>query len=148
MPRAMPSREQVTDTQPLRLDVAASLAFPDGSIGASGLRREARKGRLAVERIAGKDYTTLRAIEEMRELCRVQPKVPACGSNQSAVMQQGTSAPGLCGSSATDRGKLALAALLATAQAPSKPSRSTSPGNTKPRACADVIPLKSTSQTS
>jgi hypothetical protein len=44
---------------PIRLSVAAKLAFPDGSMTASGLRREAARGRLLVERIAGKDYTTL-----------------------------------------------------------------------------------------
>ena len=39
---------------------------------------EARKkrGRLVVERIAGKDYTTLANIERMRELCRVEIKAP------------------------------------------------------------------------
>ena len=44
---------------PLRLDVAAKLAFPDGSVTAGSLRREARAGRLVIERIAGKDFTTL-----------------------------------------------------------------------------------------
>jgi hypothetical protein len=39
---------------------------------ASGLRREAKRGRLVIERTAGKDYTTLRNIEHMRELCRVE----------------------------------------------------------------------------
>ena len=62
-----PSREDIGDDQPLRLAVAAALAFPDGSITASGLRREAGRGRLVVERIAGKDYTTLANIERMRE---------------------------------------------------------------------------------
>jgi protein-disulfide isomerase-like protein with CxxC motif len=61
----------VADDAPLRLDVAAALAFPDGSMTAAGLRREAAKGHLALERIAGKYYTTLRDIKEMRELCRV-----------------------------------------------------------------------------
>jgi hypothetical protein len=60
---------------PLRLALAAALAYPDGSMTASGLRKEAARGRLAVERTAGKDYTTLAAIEEMRMLCRLQPKV-------------------------------------------------------------------------
>ena len=143
MARTIPSRDQVTDTQPLRLDVAAALAFPDGSMGASGLRREAEKGRLAIERIAGKDYTTLRAIEEMRRICRVPPKEPACGSSLKNATHQEASASGQYGSSATARAKSALDALLATAKAPSKPSRPTSPGNTKPRATAAVIPLKS-----
>ena len=41
---------------------------------ASGLRREGARGRLVIERIAGKDYTTLANIERMRELCRVAAK--------------------------------------------------------------------------
>ncbi|KJC36741.1 hypothetical protein UB31_35780 [Bradyrhizobium sp. LTSP849] len=69
----MPSN--MSEEAPLRLKVAAQLAFPDGSMTASGLRREAARGRLEVERIAGKDYTTLESIRKMRELCRVQVKV-------------------------------------------------------------------------
>jgi len=60
----------------LRLEIAAAIAFPDGSMTASGLRREAERGRLIIERIAGKDYTTLANIERMRELCRVAAKAP------------------------------------------------------------------------
>ena len=52
---------------PLRLEIAARRAFPDGSMTASGLRKEAGRGRLAIERVAGKDYTTLSAIAEMRK---------------------------------------------------------------------------------
>lgn len=62
---------------PLRLRKAAELAFPGGGMTASGLRREAIRGRLVIERIAGKDYTTLAAITKMRELCRVQAKTDA-----------------------------------------------------------------------
>jgi hypothetical protein len=51
---------------PLRVHVAARRAFPDGTMTASGLRREAKRGRLVIERIAGKDYTTLAHIERMR----------------------------------------------------------------------------------
>jgi hypothetical protein len=58
------------------------MAFPDGSMTASGLRREAHRGRLIIERIAGKDYTTLDNIEEMRRLCRVEVKGRASGSNR------------------------------------------------------------------
>jgi len=70
-----PLAEVKADT-PLRLAVAAKIAFPDGSITAEALRREAARGRLTLERIAGKDYTTLANIERMRELCRVQAKAP------------------------------------------------------------------------
>jgi hypothetical protein len=58
-----PDPAQVKPDTPLRLDVAAALAFPDGSMKASGLRKEAGRGRLVVERIAGKDYTTLANVE-------------------------------------------------------------------------------------
>jgi hypothetical protein len=64
----------ITENTPLRLAIAAKLAFPDGSMTASGLRRERDRGRLAIERIAGKDYTTLADIQKMRDLCRVQAK--------------------------------------------------------------------------
>jgi hypothetical protein len=56
---------------PLRLDAAAKIAFPDGSMKESGLRREAKRGRLAITRIAGKDFTTLNHIKRMVELCHV-----------------------------------------------------------------------------
>jgi hypothetical protein len=62
-----------TDATPLRLKIAAELAFPNGGMTASGLRREAERGRLVIERIAGKDYTTLAAIADMRKLCEVRP---------------------------------------------------------------------------
>jgi hypothetical protein len=66
--------DTINQDAPLRLRKAAELAFPGGGMTASGLRREAIKGRLVVERIAGKDYTTLAAIAEMRKLCRVPAK--------------------------------------------------------------------------
>jgi hypothetical protein len=85
---------------PLRLSVAAKVAFPDGSMTASGLRREAARGRLYVERIAGKDYTTLVAIKRMRELCRVPAKALAC-SNGELDTREKSSSPKLSGSSRT-----------------------------------------------
>jgi hypothetical protein len=44
---------------------------------ASGLRREAARGRLSIERIAGKDYTTLANIERMRKTCQLPPRALA-----------------------------------------------------------------------
>ena len=57
----------ISKDAPLRLADAAILPFPLGGITASGLRKEANRGNLAVERIAGKDYTTLASIETMRK---------------------------------------------------------------------------------
>lgn len=59
---------------PIRLKDAIAIAFPHGGITVSGLRAEARRGRLKIERIAGKDFTTLRDVHEMRAACRVSPK--------------------------------------------------------------------------
>jgi transcriptional regulator with XRE-family HTH domain len=67
--------DRITPDTPLRLNVAAALAYPDGSMTASGLRKEALKGHLILERTAGKYYTTLAAITRMRELCQQNPKV-------------------------------------------------------------------------
>src|ERR1700675_1009998 len=47
--RHMPVNGDVGDTTPLRLAVAAATAFPDGSMTASGLRRECARGRLVIE---------------------------------------------------------------------------------------------------
>ena len=52
----------VPNTDPhalLRLEAAARIAFPDGSVKASALRREALAGRLVIYRIANKDFTTI-----------------------------------------------------------------------------------------
>src|SRR5262249_32472467 len=143
MRRSLPQLEKVKPDDPLRLDVAAALAYPDGSMTVSGLRREAAKGRLAIERVAGKDYTTLAAIEHMRALCRVPLKEPDSGSAPRNETPTARSASERCGSSETDRAKSARAALRRIARAPSAPSGSTSPTNTSPTGGAAVIPLKS-----
>ena len=40
----LPARDAVKPDTPLRLAVAAALAYPDGSMTANGLRNEARRG--------------------------------------------------------------------------------------------------------
>src|SRR5262245_7444635 len=74
-----PSNPEITPETPLRLKTAVRLAFPDGGMTVSGLRREAAKGHLAIETIAGKQFTTLNAIQEMRKKCRDNPRVRDCG---------------------------------------------------------------------
>src|SRR5262249_25604839 len=78
--RGDPDIGAVTPTTPLRLAIAAKLAFPDGSMKLSGLRREIARGRLAYELIAGKHYTTLADIEDMRRLCRIEVRAPGSAS--------------------------------------------------------------------
>jgi hypothetical protein len=107
----LPRREQINPDTPLRLSVAAALAFPDGSMTASGLRRECARGRLIVERIAGKDYTTLGNIERMRERCRVEAKVRDCGSESAAAEQPNGSSSITGARSAQMRAKMISARL-------------------------------------
>jgi hypothetical protein len=52
----LPRIGAISADTPLRLDVAAALAYPDGSMTAGGLRREHKRGRLIIELTAGKDY--------------------------------------------------------------------------------------------
>jgi hypothetical protein len=76
----------IGDDQPIRLAVAARLAFPDGSMTVHGLRREFYKGNLAIEVIAGKHYTTLNDIKAMRVKCRENPKGRGCtGASRDRV---------------------------------------------------------------
>lgn len=101
---------------PLRLDIAARIAFPDGSMGAPGLRKERDRGRLVTEKIAGKEYTTLAGIQRMRELCRAQPKEPALSGVMPATKPTASSATRPVGSSEMERRLLAQAAAMATAK--------------------------------
>ena len=98
---SIPPPEKITPDTPLRLAVAAALAFPDGSMTASGLRREAERGRLVIERVAGKDYTTLANIERMRELCRVEAKERDSGSAKRSTTERAGSPMPRSGSSKT-----------------------------------------------
>lgn len=76
----MPANDNLpSDDAPLRLKDAVRLAFPCGGMTVSGLRREHANGRLNLELIAGKQFVTLAAIREMRELCRVEVQGRASG---------------------------------------------------------------------
>jgi hypothetical protein len=108
--RKRPAVSRPDANAPLRLEVAAALAFPDGSITAKALRREARKGRLAITRVAGKHFTTLAAIEEMSLLCLVAPDHPDSSSNQPSVTGRAKSSGTPHGSSGTEEERFALAA--------------------------------------
>jgi hypothetical protein len=80
---ALPANDNIHPDCPLRLEDAVKYGFPFGGMTVSGLRRESEKGRLAIERIANKDFTTLRAIEEMRKSCRVKIEGRVSGGEKS-----------------------------------------------------------------
>jgi hypothetical protein len=60
----------VDPNTPLRLHDAVKLAFSAGGMIVSGLRRKIARGRLAHEMIAGKQFTTLTNIAEMRKFAQ------------------------------------------------------------------------------
>src|SRR5262252_3816307 len=128
---------QVDANAPLRLSEAARLAFPDGSMTATALRRERDKGRLVTERICGRDYTTLANIMEMRKLCRVSPREPISTSNPPAPAAAKLSPP--AGPSATVDTNSAYLSLKANLNKHNKPSPGTSSANTTPVSSATVI---------
>ncbi|MDX0485263.1 excisionase [Sinorhizobium medicae] len=68
-----PDKHRPDPNAPMRLKDIILIAFPHGGITPAGLRREAKRGRLKLMRIAGKDFTTLTAIEDMQRLCVVEP---------------------------------------------------------------------------
>lgn len=61
----IPDRAEITAGTPLSLDVAARIAFPDGSMSALALRNAATRGDLGHAKIGGRVYTTLADIERM-----------------------------------------------------------------------------------
>lgn len=61
----IPDRSEITTDTPLSLDVAARIAFPDGSMSGLALRNAATRGDLGHAKIGGRVYTTLTDIERM-----------------------------------------------------------------------------------
>ena len=112
---------------PMRLADAVKIAFPHGGMKVSGLRKEAAKGRLVIELIAHKQFTTLRAINEMRNLCRVQQNQPVSGSGQGAATVRRS------GSFSTADGNMQLDAAMMIAQGLTERSCAISPRSTRKR---------------
>ncbi|SIT58176.1 conserved hypothetical protein [Mesorhizobium prunaredense] len=127
---------------PIRLHLAAKIAFPDGSIGASSLRKERDAGRLTTEIIANKEYTTLAAIERMRELCRVKAKEPALSGGRKAANPTGSSGATQAGTSKITEGELAQDAAEMTLARLRIACKATSRKNTPRRGNGTVIPIK------
>jgi hypothetical protein len=133
MRNIVPPRETITPDTPLRLSVAAAMAYPDGTMTAAGLRREGLKGRLVIERTAGKDYTTLANIKRMRELCRVPERVSDSGCAEYDGAPMAGSLTMQSGSSVTDNIKKAHTAALMIVEELSGHSQPTSPKSISPK---------------
>src|SRR5262245_13636022 len=145
--------DSIKPDTPLRLDVALKIAFPQGGMTLSGLRRELKRrskqgGCGLIETIARKDFTTLNAIEKMRELCRGDQQGQDSGSNLKKSTPTASGSATRAGSSVTERAKSARASLEKTARELKPRSASTSPRSTAPLpASAVVIPLRASSST-
>ena len=140
MSAALPA--DINSDKPLRLDIAAKIAFPDGTMGAAGLRKERDKGRLITEMIAGKEYVTLAEIDRMREKCRVQPKVPVSFGGRKAERLTDQSAARQDGTSRTSGSDTALDLAEMTAMRLKNSFRPISPKNTRRQDSATVTPIK------
>lgn len=134
---------EIASNTPLRLDLAARIAFPDGSMGSAGLRKERDKGRLSTEIIAGKEYVTLAEIERMRELCRVQRREPVLSGGRKAARPTVPFEAVQDGGLKTAERELALASARERMKKRKQNSPNTLPKNTPQRESADVIPLRS-----
>jgi hypothetical protein len=130
------SAEATVKTDPnamLRLETAARVAFPDGSVKASGLRTEAAAGHLTIYRIAGKDFTTLADIEGMKKQCRVQAKGRISTTTSSEA----------CSTSETDNSNVAIASMKMTARALKEHLQNTSSkSTTRNERSTKIIPIK------
>lgn len=128
--------------RPIRLDTAARIAFPDGSMGTKGLRRERDAGRLETAIIAGREYVTLAAIERMVQACRVPPKVPASSGETNTGRKTAHSCTPPAGISKTEIVELAQAAAEASLARLRNASKSTSRKSTPRRATVTVTPIR------
>src|SRR5258708_5573915 len=127
----------MTPTTPLTLDVAAQLAFPDGSITGPALRGLTATGRGEAKLFSNQYCVTLNEKGERRDGGRAHEKAPASGSGPVETTER------RCGLSSTEERNLALAAARATLREPNNPSPITSPKNTTRRKpSAKVIPIQ------
>lgn len=102
----------ITADTPLRLSTAAELAFPGGGMKAVGLRKERDAGRLETWFVAGKEYTSLSAIEEMLKQCRARQKDRGSISSPKGETRPAPSSTEQPGSSETGVVSIELAAAL------------------------------------
>jgi hypothetical protein len=143
----IPDASQITLDTPLRLAAAAALAFPNGGMTVSGLRKERDAKRLATELVAGKEYTTLRNIERMRAACRDLRKARVSTSSPRVETPAAASLAQRAGSSATAPVCTPQDALLTKLQTLINPLPNTSAKRTARRA-PNVVSLTSHSRTS
>src|ERR1700722_6495285 len=118
----------VDNDAPLRLGVVAA----QFGLTAAALRTEAKRGRLVISRVAGKDWTSISEVQRMFGLCRVTPEALTCGSDHPASGRAGATL--LYGTSETPDTSTALASAWASVERLRRRSPAISPANTHRRA--------------
>lgn len=121
----------VDNGTPQRLAVVAA----QFGLTAAALRTEAKRGRLVIARVAGKDWTSVEAVREMFENCRVTPEALTYGLDRRADVAIPPS-----GSFETPDARIALASALAAVAKLKSGSRNTSPASTPRRAANAKYP--------
>ena len=109
---------------PQRLAVVAA----QFGLTAGALRTEAKRGRLVISRVAGRDWTSVAEVQGMFGLCRVTPEAPTYGSGQPVGEVRAPSAQS--GSLRTPDVSIALASAWTAVQRLKGCSPTTSPVNT------------------
>ncbi len=104
-------QSKITPHTLLRLVDAVKIEFPLGGMTVAGLRREGDGNRLVIEKIAGKEFTTLAHVKRMRELCREGASKQDLSSRPLVKTKVERSLTKQLGSSGTTAGMLAQAAL-------------------------------------
>ena len=131
MPACMsaPAHLIVDNDTPQRLDVVAA----QFGLKAAALRTEAKRGRLVISRVAGKDWTSVAEVREMFYRCRVNPEAHTYGSDRLA--SERTREPSAqSGSSKTPDTSKALVSALAHVERLRRRSPTISPASTPLRA--------------
>jgi hypothetical protein len=139
--------DNIEPDKPLPLEMAARVAFPDGSMTASGLRNEIKKGNLQASKVAGRIWTTLSNIKRMMERCQITEADDAARVRNSTSANPSDPAASSDGSSSTappaaSASREAQAHLSQIVQRLRKPSPPTSPKSTSPTS-GKVVPIKS-----
>jgi hypothetical protein len=135
-----PSQPPLDVPRLFTLDEAAAMLSPDGKLTARSLRSEARRGRLQLVRIAGRDFVTAESLGAMvaaATLPATRSPWPVADCQPDSISVEAETTDPAPGSFSTDRVKLALAQAQMTVQALKRPSKPISPRTTDPR----VVPI-------
>lgn len=129
----MTDRDLTPTPAPPRTDrVRLAAAGAHFGLTVGSLRAEAKRGRLVIWRVAGKDFTSLEEVDKMFDLCRVEPKERVYGSDppgRDTRLSGSSRTPDT--SAALAAARLKLARMKSDLQSAPKPLRGRRPKNSR-----------------